>query len=78
MPQGIARGNQMTTRNKANALSLLRQGMSFLPEVIDSECGNCEDTPCDDSRPRFICKGHKWLKEVRNLLTRERGQKERG
>lgn len=62
---------------KANPISLLRRGMAFLPEMINSDCGNCEDTPCDDDRPRYVCKGHRWLKQVRQLLARERGKQER-
>jgi hypothetical protein len=49
------------------ALSLLRSGIRLLPDLIDSDCGNCEDTPCDDARPSYLCKGHRWLKEVRKL-----------
>lgn len=47
---------------------VLRRGMKFIPDLIESHCGNCEGTPCDDMNRRYICRGHKWLKEVRALL----------
>jgi hypothetical protein len=47
---------------------LLRERIEYIARDINYECGNSEGTPCDDTRPRYTCKGHKWLKKARRLL----------
>ena len=53
-------------------LELLKRATKLFPILIDSYCGNCEDTPCDDLRPSYVCQEHRWLKEVRELLVKRR------
>ncbi len=52
---------------KAELLKLLRRGLKVLPDMIDSDCGNAEGTPCDDNDPHYLCPGHKWLAEARKV-----------
>jgi hypothetical protein len=47
---------------------LLRQAVSLFAHIADAECGNCEGTPCDDFRPRYVCKYHKWVAEAKAFL----------
>jgi hypothetical protein len=61
-----------------NELELLKRGLRLIGPLVDSHCGNCEGTPCDDMRPSYICAEHKWIKEVRKTLKRERSAKPSG
>jgi hypothetical protein len=48
--------------------ALLKRGLKLMPDLVDSHCGNSEDTPCDDLRPKYVCKWHRWIADVRRVL----------
>jgi hypothetical protein len=46
---------------------LLRKAIKLFSRLINTDCGNCEGTPCNDSQPYYVCPGHLWLKEAKKL-----------
>jgi hypothetical protein len=44
---------------------LLTRAVHLFAEECNYVCGNCEGTPCDDLKPKYVCKFHRWLKAAR-------------
>ena len=61
----------MTSEREKRLERLLRRSMKFVPNMINYSCGNSDDTPCDDCRPYYVCREHRWLKEARKELSNE-------
>jgi len=47
---------------------LLKEAVRLFKAGADYWCGNSEGTPCDDHRPRYVCKYHRWLKKARRAV----------
>jgi len=45
--------------------SLVRRAITLIADAGGYQCGNVEGTPCDDLRPGYVCKYHRWIKEAR-------------
>jgi hypothetical protein len=56
---------------------LLRQAVLLFAHLADETCGNVAGTPCDDFKPRYVCKYHKWVARAKAFLRHAQPKEDR-